>query len=318
MPAFTTRLGDGWRRARRSLPLALVPLLFALTDVEKLRAVTAFDGVHVGFRLGLPASVVTLWQFVSVPQSGVNVDPGVPLSALPLVPVSVPVFLVVQAFLTAGYFGSVAERLRTGEYRFVHHATAHFFSFLVLTALPVVVFLPLALGLVGPGAVTGERAVSVPFVVLGFISVVVVSYLFYATPYLLVLRGSGLVDAARGSYALAVAGGPYLSYSGGVALFVLAVSPVASAVVVSAPTLGLPAGLSVGSVLGLAVNVATMRFVADLDPESPAVGDWGDDGTDTRGPPDAETSGSEQHAEHVAGDERRARGADEASPVTTS
>jgi hypothetical protein len=65
-------------------------------------------------------------------------------------------------------------------------------------------------------------------------------------------------------------------------------------------------------VLGLAVNVATMRFVADLDPESPVVADWGDDGTDRRDPPDAEASGGERHAEDVAEDEQRATRADEA------
>jgi hypothetical protein len=252
--------------------------------------------VHVGFRLGLPASVVTLWQFVSVPQSGLNVDPGLPLSALPLVVVTAPTVLAVKAFLAAGYFGSVAERLTTGQYRFVHHATRCFLPFLVLTALPVVVFVLPALWLGELGAVTGEPATLFPFLVVGLVVIVVVAYLFYATPYLLVLRGSGLTDAARGSYGLALDGGPYLAYSAGVALFVLAVSPVASAVVASVPVFGLPLGLAVGSVLGLAVNVATMRFFADLDPDSPTVGEWPDDGTDSGRPPTADTPEGERAA----------------------
>jgi hypothetical protein len=275
MPDFATRLADGWRRVLDALPLALVPLLFALTDVNKLQSVIAVDGFHVGFRLGTPISVVTLWQFVSLPQSGVNVDPGVPLETLPVVVVTVPVLLVVQAALSAGYFGSVADHLETGEYRFVANAAAYFLPFLVLTVAPVVLLLPLALGLVGLGAAPRSGGL----LVLAVVAFVLLAYLFYATPYLVVLRDTGVLSAARGSYALAVSGGPYLAYAAGVALFVLAVSPVATVVVVNIPVLGLPLGLLVGSVLGLALNTATMRFVADVDPASPVLESW-DDGAD--------------------------------------
>lgn len=278
MPDFTTRLVDGWQRALDTLPLALVPLVLALTDVNKLRAVLAFDGVHVGFRLGLPVSVVTLWQFVSVPQSGVNVDAGVPLDALPLAIVTVPVFLVGQAGLSAGYFGSIAARLRTGEYRFVENATAYFVPFLVLTVLPVLLLLPFVLGLFGLGVAGGNPTSLLPFLVLAVPVFVVVTYLFYATPYLVVLRETGVLAAARGSYALAVSGGAYLSYAAGVALCVLLLSPIATFVVVSAPMVGLLLGLVAGSVFGLAVNIATMRFVADVDDACSGFADWdGDD-----------------------------------------
>jgi hypothetical protein len=277
MPAFTTRLADGWQRALGMLPLALVPLAFALTDVGKIRSVVAFDGVHVGFRLGLPVSVVTPWQFVSVPQTGVNVDPGVPLDALPVAAVTVPLFLVVQAALTAGYFGAIADHLATGEYRFVDNAVTYFGPFLVLTALPVLLLLPFALGLFGLGVAGGGMGALLPFVVLSVPVVVAVAYLFFVTPYLVVLRETGLVDAARGSYALAVSGGPYLAYAAGVAGFVILFSPLATVLVVSVPLVGLPVVFLGGSVLGLALNVTTMRFVSDVDEAVPPLGDWPDD-----------------------------------------
>jgi hypothetical protein len=277
MPELTTRLADGWQRALRMLPLALVPLALALTDVGKIRSVVGFDGLHVGVRLGLPVSVVTPWQFVSVPQTGVNVDAGVPLDALPVAVVTVPLFLVVQAALTAGYFGAIADHLATGEYRFVDNAVAYFGPFLVLTALPVLLLLPFALGLFGLG-VGGENAGALlPFVVLSVPVIVVAAYLFFVTPYLVVLRETGLVDAARGSYALAVSGGPYLAYAAGVAGFVLLVSPLATVLVVSVPLVGLLVWLPGGSVLGLALNVATMRFVSDVDETVPPLERWPDD-----------------------------------------
>jgi hypothetical protein len=281
MPNVSERLTDGWQRALDTLPLALVPLLFALADVDELRTVVAFEGFHVGFRLGLPVSVVSLWQFVSLPQSGVNVDAGVPLAALPVAVVSVPVLLVAQAALAAGYFGSIADSLRTGEYRFRENAVEHFRPFLVLTVLPVLVLLPFALGLFGLGAAAGHSAVA-PVLLVGVPAFVFVTYLFFATPYLVVLRETTVLDAARGSYALAVAGGPYLAYAAGVACFVLLVSPVTTVLVVGIPVVGLPVGLAVGSVVGLAVNTATMRVVADVDDNSPALGLCvGDDADDT-------------------------------------
>ncbi|MFC6989636.1 hypothetical protein ACFQJD_14690 [Haloplanus sp. GCM10025708] len=246
----------------------LVPIVLAAMDANKIRSVLAFDGLHLGFKVGAPLSVVTVWQFVSVPKSGVSVDTGVPLELLPFAAVSVPVALVVQSALTAGYFGSVADVVRGQEYDFVANVAAYFRPFFVLTLLPFLALLPLALGVVGPGLSGGVPAGALAVVALGIPVFVALAYLFYATPYLVVLRDVGVVDAARGSYALALRGGPYLSYFLGFALFVLAVSPVATVVVVNVPLLGVPLGVVGGGVLGLAANLATARFVADVDPES--------------------------------------------------
>ncbi|WP_380678209.1 hypothetical protein [Salinigranum sp. GCM10025319] len=275
MPGFTTRLADGWQRALGSLSLALVPLVIGLTNVGKARSIAAFDGVHVGFRVGVPASVVTVWQFVSVPQTGVNVDPGVPVDALPVAVVSVPLLLVVQAALAAGYFGCLADDLAGDELRFVGNVADYFVPFLVLTVLPVLVLFPVALGLFGVGGATAGTSTLLPLVLVGIVAFLVVSYLFYLTPYLVVLRDVGVLAAARGAYGLAVAGGPYLRYTAGVALFVLVLSPVVTVVVVNVPVVGLAVGHVAGSVVGLALNVTTMRFAADVDPASPST-EWAD------------------------------------------
>ncbi|MFB6160181.1 MAG: hypothetical protein ABEJ61_03285 [Haloferacaceae archaeon] len=285
MPGFLARLADGWRRALEDLlPLALVPMLLAAANTNKVASVLTFDGVHVGFKVGAPVSVVTVWQFVSVPNEGVTVDAGVPVETLPLAVVTVPLLLLVQAGLTAGYFGSIAAGLRTGEYDFLGNVVEHFPAFLVLTAVPVLALLPLALGLFGLGAAGGLPAAGLLFAV-ALVGFVVAAYLFYATPYLVVLRGTGVVAAARGSYELAVEGGAYFAYFVGFALFVLVVSPVASVVVVDVPVVGLPVGVIAGGVLGLAANVATTRFVADVDPASPDLGSWDPNDAGTDGPP---------------------------------
>ena len=278
MPGFTARLSSGLSRAGEHLALALVPVLFALLDTNKIRAVTSFDGGHVGIRIGVPFSVVTVWQFVSVPQSGVNTETGVPIEALPLAVVTVPALLVVQAAVAAGYYGSLRNALDGVPYDFAGNSRRYFLPFLVLTVLPFLVVLPLALGVLGGIGLTGRPgAAALALLVPAAIFLLAAAYLFYGTPYLLVLRDTDLLDAARGSYSLATAGGPYLAYTAGFVLFVLLVSPVATAIVVNVPAVGLPVGVLVGGVLGLAANFATMRFFADLDPASSVDRAWNDD-----------------------------------------
>lgn len=264
MPSFTTRLEDGLQRALDRPALAAVPLVLALLNADALRAVLAFDGFHIGIRFGLPLSVLTVWTFVKPPGQGITVEPGVPVDSGPLVFAAIPVVVLVKAALAAGYFGSIGALLTTGGYDFSENVRAFFVPFLILTGLPVLALVPLALvGFASPALLI----LAIPvFLVLG--------YLFYATPYLVVLRDTGLVDAGRASYELATDGGPYLSYFLGFGLFVLLVSPIASAIVINVPILGIVVGLVAGAVLGLAGNLATMRFVAEIDPNGPAVDNW--------------------------------------------
>jgi hypothetical protein len=272
MPSFVDRLADGWERALAHLPLALVPLTTALLNTDKISKVLAADGTNFGIRLGLPATVVDLWQFVSVPNEGVSIGVSGQLTA-PLVLLSLPVVVAVQAVLAAGYFGSIHDVLATGSYDFVANARRYFVPFLVYTLVPVLLLLPLVL--LGLG---GGRAL-VPLVVVFIPVVIAVGYLFYATPYLVVLRETDIVTAARASYALALDGGPYLSFALGFAAFVLLGSLVVTAIVVNLGAVGILLGVVGMAPVGLAANVATMRFVGDIDPGSPSLGTW-DDGPD--------------------------------------
>ncbi|MFB6353366.1 MAG: hypothetical protein ABEJ92_04710 [Halobacteriales archaeon] len=271
MPSFTTRLADGWDRALDHPALALVPLGTALLATDKVQQVAAFDGAHFGLRLGLPVGIVDLWQFVSVPDQTAGV--GLPLpEALPLAAVVVPVAIVVRAALAAGYLGSIAEALGRDTFDFGANVRRYFGPFLGYTLVPLLVVLPLAL--VGVTSLGAAR----PLVVLLVPAFIVAAYLFYATPYLIVLRDLDLLAAVRRSYALATAGGPYFQYALGYAGFVLGVSLVGTAVVVNLGLLGVVVGAVAAAPLGLAANAATMRFVADIDAQSPDFGDW--DGPD--------------------------------------
>lgn len=274
MPTFTTRLADGWVRALDNLPLVLVPTLLAFIQTDSLRAVLAHEGFHLGFKLGLPASVVTVWQFVDPPSTGASVNTGLPLS-VPFTVVLIPVAILLRASLSAGYFGVISARLVGRDDSFRASVRDSFLPFLAMVTLPYLVIGPLSLGLFGFGSLgSGGSLVGIVTVLLPLF--LAVGYLFWATPYLIVLRQTGLLAAARGSYALADNGGPYVTYTLGYMGTVLIVSPFASVLVVSTPLGGLPVGVVAGGLLGLALNITTMRFVADIDPESPSAGEWAD------------------------------------------
>lgn len=111
MPSFTTRLQDGWDKSLEHLPLAIVPVVTALLNSEKLGSTLATDGFHFGVKLGIPFSIVDLWTFVDPPSQGATVNIGVPLVGFPLALLAIPLAVVIQAALGAGYFGSIEEAL---------------------------------------------------------------------------------------------------------------------------------------------------------------------------------------------------------------
>jgi len=270
MPTLTVRLADGWQRAGNQFPLALIPILLAVLQTDSIRQVLTHDGIHFGVKLSVPVSVVTIWQFVDPPSTGVSVNAGLPLS-LPFTAVVVPLAILLRAGLSAGYFGAIAARLVGRDDGFATSVRTHFVPFLAVTVLPYLFTVPFVVGVVGTGGVGG--AVLGAFVILVPL-MLAAGYLFWATPYLIVLRETGLLAAAQGSYGLAVGGGSYLVYTIGYVALVLLISAVATPVVVNVPAVGLPMGILGGGFLGLVLNITTMRFVADIDPHSPSAGEW--------------------------------------------
>lgn len=260
------RLRNGWRWISDLTPLLFVPIVTAFLSIDNISKVLAFHGRNVGVKLfGLPTNVVDIWTFVNVPnttESGVHL--ATPIWAIALV-------AVVQSALLAGYLGSIRDALATGSYRFGESVRRYFVP-LLLYSLAV---FALSLGLL-------LAFLNLAFVVVVVVVLLAIKYLFYATPYVLVLRECDLAEAARVSYGLAVGGGAYARYAVVFSLFATAVSVLGTLVVVNLGLAGIVVGAVAAAPLGLALNVATMRFVADIDPGSPTLGTW-DDGDGSNG-----------------------------------
>jgi len=114
MPSLLARAA---RVAGRVSPYAAVSFVLSLAAVEKVASAGA-PGFSVSVKFAVPADVATLWTLVDPPARGVALHTPVPLVAL-------PVFLVVEAALVAGFLGGIRDAYRGEPPAFVAAATDH-------------------------------------------------------------------------------------------------------------------------------------------------------------------------------------------------
>jgi hypothetical protein len=232
MPSVVSRAA---RVAGRVAPYAVVPFALSLLAVRKVSsAATGAGGLAFGVKFALPADVPTLWTLVDPPAQGVAVSTPVPL-------VAVPVFLAAEAAVVAGFLGVVRDAYRGDRPDFAAAASDHWVSVLGVRVVQFVVFVGLGAVLVG-GGLFGVVVGTPLFVLLG--------YLLWGAPYLVVLRDSDALTAVAGSAELASVGDRYLWFSVGYALAAAAASLPASLLV------------SAGGLPGVVVGAAAVAYPA--------------------------------------------------------
>jgi hypothetical protein len=239
----------GWNRIRPALVLGLVPALATLLDVGRvLRVVAARGRFDVGVSLQFPAPIADLWTFTQLDAAG-GVDPA----SLLLLPVAV----IVEGLLAAGYLGSIDDVLAGRPFEFGANVTRYGLRMILYTALWTVVTggLLLVFAALSPVLV----------LVLGIPVILVVTYLLYGTPYLLVVRDAPLAAALSRSVDYASNGGPYFRYGIGYLFGTAALSILSTLFVVNLGIIGLLLGVGLAATLGLALNTATVGVVRALD-----------------------------------------------------
>jgi hypothetical protein len=265
MVSLTALLSEAAERTDRTLPLAAVPMVVSLLALDRLRRVTRFDGFNLGISFGFPSTVSTGWTFLSLPSgpSGPTVTPTDP-GVFTLVSA---VGTLLTAALGAGYLGSLRRAVAGESRQFLADVRAHF---LPLLLLQVGVFLA---GLLFVGA----ALVTPLLLVLVLPLLLVVAYLFYAAPYLVVTGDRSLMSALRASYRYATAGGPYASFFARYLLVVALVSIPATPPFTSLGLVGALVGMVLLAPVGLLFDDATMSFLRDLDGGAPGVAASEDD-----------------------------------------
>ncbi|MFO8115364.1 MAG: hypothetical protein R6U01_08395 [Halorubrum sp.] len=237
----------------RLLPLALVPLVTALLNVDDLTATAETDSV-VSVSASFPVYRYDLWSIIDSPGDG-GASAAVPLDSvgsLALVAPLLAAYVVVSGALSAGYFGSIAEGVTTGRFDFVANVRRFAVRFIALEALVVaavlVVFVPLA--------------AFPPLFVVAVIALLVLSYLFFPTVYVLVLEDRGIDSAIRRAYGLVERHRPLWFFLALAAVTALCSVPL-SALAYAGPVPAVVAAV-IAAPVGLTFNVATALKVAAM------------------------------------------------------
>jgi len=234
------------------LPLASVPFILAVVSVEKFRRIAESGAdLRFGVSFGFPSTVATAWDFLSLPSAAPGLN--LPTRDIGTTVLVVLVVAVLSALLGAGYLGSIRRELAGLDRAFVADARTYVGPFLGFELLQLVVVL----------GVLAAALVALPLALVLLLALFAFAYLFYATPYLVVVEGVDLPTALRRSYGHAVSGGDYTSF------FVQYLVAAAVVSVVATPlfTTSIP-GAAVGTLVlapvALLFNTATMLFVRDL------------------------------------------------------
>lgn len=242
MPSLLARAA---RVAGRVSPYAVVPFVLSLAAVEKVLSAGG-RGFSMNVKFALPADVATVWTLVDPPAQGVTLNTPVPLVAL-------PIFLVVEAALVAGFLGGVRDAYRGRSPDFVGAASDHWLSILGVRVAQFVVFAGLGGAMLAAGPV-GVLVALPLFFLLG--------YLIWGAPYLVVLRDSDAITALAESAEVARAGGDYLLFTIGYALAVAAGSVVLSPLVSTAGVVGVLVGAALVAYPAV-VGAAAATIVVD-------------------------------------------------------
>jgi len=284
-PYFLPWFEYAWERAQPVLVLGLVPALVTLLSFGNVRRALSPGGFHVGVSLSFPAPIADLWTFADV---GVAAGGGFGVQSL----LALLLGIVVEGSLAAGYLGSIDDHLADRQFDFGANLQQYAVRMVLFNALWLLVTVGLALLFLSISPAL--------LVVLGLPLILLLSYLLYGTPYLLVIRDEPLSVALDRSLTYAQRGGPYFRYGVGYFGGVAVASVFASIVVANFGPLGLVLGVAAAGTVGFALNVATMGLFRALEAGRfrGRYGDYGHDdyhggydhdgGHDDRGPRDAE------------------------------
>ncbi|WP_117365669.1 hypothetical protein [Natrarchaeobaculum sulfurireducens] len=284
--AFPRHLGHVTDRVDDILPFVTVPFALSVLEVEQIERALDPTTASINLEFSLPSPLLTLWDLVDPPEpsgadtqhvgpgasnggqpgattTGTDVSIDMPLetffpalesSLLTVIGIAILVYAVMAGLVTAGYLGGIDRRLRD-EPAAIGRCLSQYGPRLVLYHLLVfgafLAMFPFALALPG-------------LILLAIPVVLVLGYLFYAVPFLIVVADVSLVDAFRRSAQFGLQERAYFWFAIGHALVCAIASIVLSLLVTVGAGVGVLLALVVGPAFALLVTAATVSFVQEL------------------------------------------------------
>lgn len=240
-------LDSASRTAGRVPTYAVVPFALTLLAFDNVAQTAAASGVRVSVKFALPTAVPTLWTVFDPPASGINFVTPTSLSLL-------PVFLLVDAALTAGYLGGIHDAATGSPTDFVDGAVSYAVPVLGVRIVEFVTVGAFALLAVSGGVVT---------VLLAFPVLLLAGYVLWGAPFLVVARDQRSLDAIAWSIELALDSGDYRSFSIAFAVVAAVVSVVVSLVLSGGGVIAVVVLAAVISYPALVASAAAMHVVED-------------------------------------------------------
>lgn len=251
-------LGTAISTAVRVPMLALVPLFTGLSRWSDVVETATRAGQRVSVSFGFPYPPADLWTFATAPRSGVRGEvvglPGVVDAGLLVAPLAMVVIgLVVRSLLLAGYLGSIDQFLGEADYEFGRNVRRYGVRMLGYQAVVIATLLALA----------GTGLVDLDLLLVAIPVTLVLAYVFYLTPYLIVVEDRTTLDAFRRSALLTTDRIPAAVFFV-VYVVLVAVASVPLSLVLNAGIGGVVLGAAVASGLGLVLTTLTVLFARDL------------------------------------------------------
>lgn len=255
MPSTAELLSRAVDRSGELLPLAVVPLASTFLHWRRVGELLESTGRLFSVTFGFPRDVTTLWSFLNVQAEGLSLSlsPLETLAALPTFVGRALLVATVAGLLAAGYLGRIRAAVDGQDRSFLACVRAY--------AVPLVGFGYLETGVLLAAAAAG--LVARPLVIPLVLGALVLAYLFYATPYLVVTADLSLVPALARSFDLAVSDGRYLGFFLGYVLANAVASVPISAVAFTGPP-GVALAAVIAAPVALVLNTATLLFVRSL------------------------------------------------------
>ncbi len=231
--------GIGRKVLSRVPGLFLVNVFLAFMSIDNIRRVLEFNGFHIGFRLSLPVTVPTLWDFVEpppTPPSHYVVSLWFIIALISLIVNSVITYFYLRIIMSRGLdYQPPSTPVRIIDLILYGLIGLFFAVIIVLAGVAALILFPL---------------------------VIILYYFIYATPYIIVAENKNIAEALATSIRLASTG-TYLAYTLTYIAIVLLISPILTLITVNTKLPGIIVGSVIAGIIGLWLTSSTTAMILD-------------------------------------------------------
>lgn len=231
--------GRGRKVLSRMLGLFLVNVFLAYMSIDNIRRILEFNGFHIGFRITLPVTIPTVWDFVEPPPllpSHYITSTWFLIALLSLVVNSIVTYFYLRIIMVRGLeYQPPGAPSRILDIMLYNSIGLFFAATVLVFGLGVLMLFPL---------------------------IILLYYFIYATPYIIVASNKNVLQALATGARLALTR-TYLVYTLTYTAITLLISPILTLITVNTRLFGIIIGSIIAGILGLWLTSSTTAMILD-------------------------------------------------------